>query len=137
MSLPMAKAKKQMENISLDIEMMIMIKLDQQQSSFHKQDDIPVNSREPNTCLVLTEDKPLLRKKIIGLGYDQEQYGKKNLIKILLIKKEILKNKIKSSGIKITADLYTNKEKNTKNRFSLFLFARTSTRSRVCIQYEK
>ena len=28
MSLPMAKTKKQMKNISLDIEMIIMIKLD-------------------------------------------------------------------------------------------------------------
>ena len=88
-----------------------------------------MNSREPNTCLVLTEDKPLLRKKIIGLGYDQEH----DLITILVIKKEILKNKIKSYGIKITADLYTNKEKNTQNRFSLFLFARSSTRFRVYI----
>ena len=59
---------------------------------------------------LLTEDKPLLRKKIIGLGYDQEH----DLITILVIKKEILKNKIKSYGIKITADLYTNKEKKKK-----------------------
>ena len=79
---------------------------------------------------LLTEDKPLLRKKIIGLGYDQEHF----LITILVIKKEILKNKIKSYGIKIlAADLYTNKEKNTQNRFSLFLFARSSTRFRVYI----
>ena len=81
---------------------------------------------------LLTEDKPLLRKKIIGLGYDQEH----DLITILVIKKEILKNKIKSYGIKITADLYTNKEKNTQNRFSLFLFARSSTRFRVYIVWK-
>lgn len=71
------------------------------------------------------------------MGYDQEHYGKNNLITILVIKKEILKNKIKSYDIKITADLYTNKEKNTQNRFLLVLFARSSTWFKVYIVWKR